>query len=245
MFKKIIPTLAIAALALVSCGSASEDPAPTPAPSTGGGSVSVSGKFTKNVLIEDYTGTWCGYCPRVAYGIEQVQAQTTKSVAVAIHRGNDPYNFAAASVLEQQINLTGYPTAMLNRKTTWTYPEPNNVNQVVSLTGGNADLGLALTPTVTGTNLNLDVKVKFAADMTNLKLVVYVLENGLIYNQTNYTSYYGGTATINGFTHDNVLRGTLTDILGDTMAGATTNGTTWSKTFTTTLPATVSNAANF
>jgi hypothetical protein len=132
---------------------------------------------------------------------------------------------------------------MLNRKTTWTYPEPSNVNQVVSLTGNNADLGISMKPTLSGTTLSLDVNVKFAADMSNLKLVVYVLENNLIYNQTNYTSYYGGTATITGFQHDNVLRGTLTDILGDTMTGTTTNGSTWTKTFTAQMPAAVTNSA--
>ena len=28
-----------------------------------------SGLFKKHVLIEDYTGTWCVYCARVAYAI--------------------------------------------------------------------------------------------------------------------------------------------------------------------------------
>ena len=32
---------------------------------------STSGLFKKHVLIEDYTGTWCGYCARVAYAIER------------------------------------------------------------------------------------------------------------------------------------------------------------------------------
>ena len=81
--------------------------------------------FNKRVLIEDYTGTWCQYCPRVSYAISQVRLQTTDAVVVAIHRGSDPYNFAAASTLETIIGLTGYPTGMLNRKTEWNYPENN------------------------------------------------------------------------------------------------------------------------
>ena len=75
--------------------------------------------FNKRVLIEDYTGTWCQYCPRVSYAISQVRLQTSDAVVVAIHRGNDPYNFAAASALETMIALQGYPTGMLNRKTEW------------------------------------------------------------------------------------------------------------------------------
>lgn len=244
MFKKMFPALAIVALALVSCGGGSNEPDPAPAPTpTPGGGTTTTGKFTKRVLVEDYTGTWCGYCPRVAYAIEQLQNATTLSVPVAIHRGNDPYNYAAASVLEAQIGLTGYPTAMLNRKTTWSSPEPSYINQAKNLTGNDANLGLALKSTLTNGTINLDVKVKFATDMTNLKYVVYILENGLVYNQTNYTSYYGGTATIVGFTHDNVLRANFTNLLGDDIVGNTSNGSTWTKTFTQAMPTTVTNSS--
>lgn len=244
MFKKIIPTLALAfSVALVSCGGSSEDPtpAPTPTPPAGGGTV--AGKFTKNVLIEDYTGTWCGYCPRVAHAIDQVFAQNISAVAVAIHRGNDPYNFADASVLEAQIGLQGYPTAMLNRKTTWNSPEPSYINQVKNLTGTDANLGIAMKPSINNGNLNLDVKVKFASDMSGLKLVVYLLENDLIYNQSNYTSYYGGASTLVGFEHDNVLRASLTNILGDSMTGTTTAGTVWTKNFSLAIPTNISNSS--
>lgn len=182
-------------------------------------------KFARNVLIEDYTGAWCGYCPRVAYGIEQVALATDKAVTVAIHRGNtdpngsnhDPYNFSAGA-LENIINLQGYPTAMLNRTTEWTYPEPSNVSQVVAIANTDADVGLALTPTLNGSDIVIDVKIKFGSlSSSNAKLVVYILEDDLIYDQVNYTSYYGGTSVISNFEHDHVLRACLTDLLGDTI----------------------------
>ena len=185
-------------------------------------------KFAKNVLIEDYTGAWCGYCPRVAYGIEQVELATDRAVTVAIHRGNtnpsgtnhDPYNFNAAT-LEDIINLEGYPTAMLNRTTTWTYPEPSNVNQVVGLAEDGADVGLALTPTLSENTISLDVKIKFGTEtVINPKLVVYVLEDDLYYDQVNYTSYYGGSSVISNFEHDNVLRACVTDLLGSEIPSA-------------------------
>lgn len=185
-------------------------------------------KFAKNVLIEDYTGTWCGYCPRVAYGIELVLAETDNAVPVAIHRGStnpssgsyDPYNFNAG-VLEDMIDLQGYPTAMLNRTIEWSYPEPSNVDQAVNLTSGDADLGLALSPVINGNNISIDVNVKFGGlfSSNNIKLVVYVLEDDLIFNQTNYTSYYGGASTLVNFEHDHVLRASLTSLLGDTIPG--------------------------
>ena len=181
-------------------------------------------RFNQNVLIEDYTGTWCGYCPRVSHAIDLVNQQTSEAVVVAIHRGStdpnsssyDPYNFPAGS-LEDLINLQGYPTAMLNRTTEWNYPEPNNVNQVIDLTSGPADVGLALSPSLDGFEMSIDVKVKFGGQFSDSEanLVLYVLEDGLFFDQTNYTSYYGGSSVISNFEHNHVLRASLSNLRGD------------------------------
>ena len=211
-------------------------------------------RFKKNVLVEDYTGTWCGQCPRVAYGIELVEQQTDQAVIVAIHRGStssssstyDPYNYPAGA-LENMINLSGYPTAMLNRTTEWNYPEPSNVNQVVNLTGNQAELGLAIAPTFTGNTMNIDVNVKFGEDYSSssLKLVVYILEDGLFFNQVNYTSYYGGASVLTNFEHNHVLRGVLTNILGDAIpANETGTESIYTRTFSVDVPTNVSNSSN-
>ncbi|MQP25511.1 Omp28-related outer membrane protein [Flavobacterium sp. LMO8] len=204
-------------------------------------------KFNKRVLIEDFTGTWCGYCPRVAYAIDLVNQETNDAVVVAIHRGNDPYNFSAAGALESQIGLTGYPTAMLNRTTEWNYPETatTSINQAVNLTSGvNPKVGVAMTTTTSGSSASVQVNVKFGSNFSNLKLVVYALENNLIYDQTNYTSYYGGSSVISDFEHDHVLRAVLsTSILGETITGSTNLNDEFSKTFNYNIPGNV-NAAN-
>lgn len=181
-------------------------------------------RFNQNVLIEDYTGTWSGYCPRVSHAIDLVNQQTSEAVVVAIHRGStdpnnssyDPYNFSA-EVLENLINLQGYPTAMLNRTTQWNYPEPNNVNQVIDLTSEPADVGLAISPSLDGDIMSIDVKVKFGGEFSDseAKLVLYVLEDGLFYDQTNYTNYYGGSSVISNFEHNHVLRASLSNLRGD------------------------------
>src|SRR5690606_22782994 len=59
-------------------------------------------KFTKRILIEDFTGTWCGYCPRVMYALENLANQTEDMVMIGIHRfqksnpsayGYDPFTY--------------------------------------------------------------------------------------------------------------------------------------------------------
>lgn len=204
--------------------------------------------FNKRVLIEDFTGTWCQFCPRVSYAIELVEAQTSDVTVVALHRGSsDPYNFAGAATLETQIGLTGYPTARLNRNTEWNYPETasTSVNQAVNLTTGvNPKLGLAMETTTAGGTSTVTVKVKFGKSFNNLKVVVYALEDNLIYNQTNSTTYYSGANPIVGFQHNHVVRAVLSSsILGENITGSTNLADEFSKTFTYTIPSGV-NASN-
>lgn len=211
-------------------------------------------KFNQNVLIEDYTGTWCGYCPRISYAIDLVKEQTSNAVVVAIHRGStnpssgsyDPYNYSAGA-LENLIGLEGYPTGMLNRITEWIYPEPNNVSQVVNLTSDQSDVGLALSPTLNGNTMNIDVNVKFGGQFSasNAKLVVYVLEDGLEFNQTNYTSYYGGGNVIPNFEHNHVLRASLTNLLGDQIpASEYSADNVYQVNFNGAVPSNVANTEN-
>ena len=211
-------------------------------------------KFTKNALIEDYTGTWCQFCPRVSHAIDLVNGQTNEAVVVAIHRGStnpasgtyDPYNFNAG-VLENMINLTGYPTAMLDRTTDWNFPEPNNVAQVIGLTGDDADIGLAMVPTLSGNNVSVEVKVKFGGDLsnTNLRVVLYLLEDGLQYNQINGTSYYSGVNPLVNFVHNHELREAYTNLLGDQIpVGDIVAEQEYTTTITGTLPASIENINN-
>ncbi|TGD58018.1 Omp28-related outer membrane protein [Flavobacterium humi] len=225
-------------LAATSC---SKDDAPESTGSTPVNDDPISGMFQKNVLIEDYTGTWCGWCPRVAYSIQQVENVTTKSVAVAVHGGSasEPMRYTGSL----PIDIQGYPTGMLDRTVEWVYPENTHINQAKNLAKNNSGLGLAMNSTVSGGTIDLNVKIKFAQDVTNAKLVVYLVEDNLVYDQTNYTSYFGGGATIANFDHDNVLRQTLTSITGDALTG-TTASQTITKNFNLPIPANVTNAAN-
>ncbi|MEE1897591.1 Omp28-related outer membrane protein [Flavobacterium rakeshii] len=208
--------------------------------------------FKKRLLIEDYTGTWCGYCPRVAHAIELVKDQTENVVAVAIHRASlspasanyDPYTYDSTE-LENLLGAAGYPKGYLNRFTKWQALENNNIAQAVNLTQGeNPKLGLALSSTVDNGNINIDVNVKFGKDFNELKLVVYVLENGLIHEQHNYTTFYGGDDVLEDFEHNHVLRECITPLLGEAITGNLTIANTFTKSFNVPVPANVENAAN-
>jgi hypothetical protein len=202
----------------------------------------IPGKFLKNVLIEDYTGTWCQFCPRVLYGLEKVENEGLNAYPVSIHRtiatSFDPFNFPAAA-LEQIYGITGYPTAMLNRKTLW--DNETITTEVKNQIKPNSNLGIALNSTVTSGNIDLDVNIKFVENFSNLKLVVYILEDGLNYNQTNATSFFGGQNPIVNLEHNHVLRTCLTDLVNGEPLTGTTNGATITKNFSIAMPSNISN----
>lgn len=207
----------------------------------------ISGYFKKRVLIEDYTGTWCGNCTRVSYAIEQVKAQNDKVVTVAIHNGNDPYHFAGIAPLKNLIlpnSPLALPVSRLNRMIVWTFPEPTNVQEAINLTGNNSGLGIAMNSSIENGNINLDVNVKFALNYTNLKLVVYLLEDELVHFQRNYTTYYDNVNPIANYVHNHVLRASMTDILGEAILGNTSAGSSFSKNFSIPVPSNIANAAN-
>ncbi|SEB98365.1 Outer membrane protein Omp28 [Tenacibaculum sp. MAR_2009_124] len=198
--------------------------------------------FQKFALIEDYTGNWCGWCPRVSYAIEKVSEQTDYIVTVAAHlANNDPMENDYSRALASAFNVDGFPTAYVDRKDTWTYPEPQNLTQVTKLTENGVPSGIKLTSNVTDTEMKVNVSVKFGNSVRkNLKLTVFALEDGIVLKQANYTDFYGGVDEINDFVHDHVLRHSFTNVLGDAIASSeTVKGTIFEKEFKADIPASI------
>jgi len=226
---------------LLSCGGGDDDSFPE---ENNPDTPIATSKFTKKVLIEDFTGTWCGWCPRVSFGIEKVEEQTDQTVTVAIHRGStDPYHFGESNI--GSLDEGSYPTAKLNRNILWNYPEPENVTQIIHLTNQVAQLGLSINSTLSGNTLTIDVNTTFETNLSETKQVVYLVEDNLNYDQTNYTEYYNGVSTISNFEHDNVLRKVLTNIFGDAIPSSESKkDNEYLANYDLTIPSQVTNVNN-
>ena len=193
--------------------------------------------YTQKPLVEDYTGAWCGWCPRIAHSIELVEAETDNAIPVAIHNG-DSMTYEFESQLRSYFGVDVFPTAKVNR-IDWRYPEYDNTAQVTALAENGSDVGLAISSTRTGNGLSINVSAKFSLTHTEpLKLVVCLLEDGLHETQTNYTSFYGGNSTIPNMEHNHVLRKIYTNLLGDAIPSTDTGmGDTYTRNFSVTIPA--------
>lgn len=205
--------------------------------------ISTDKGFVKNVLIEDYTGTWCGNCPRVNYAIEQAKIVSDKIVSVGVHFA-DEMQMVNVNELTDEFGITAYPTAKLNRVHNWDTPE-TNIEGATNYTGFGAPLGLAIDSQINNNTIHATIEVGFQNTLTeDLKLVLYLTEDGLIYDQENYTSYFGGESIIVDFEHNDVLRAVYTPVLGETIpSGETTEGNSYFYEITKEIPASVSDTS--
>lgn len=178
----------------------------------------------RKVVLEDYTGTWCGYCPSVAAAIVDAHAASEHIAAIAIHEtansNPDPFHFPQVDLLKAEFGVTGLPAARINRTTTWT--DPYEIGEVTAIAGQETNLSIALNSQISGNNLNVEVKVIFEeGSLPGDKLVLYLTEDGLIHDQTNYydndptSPFYQMGNPIPDFVHNEVLRLSLSDIFGD------------------------------
>jgi len=172
------------------------------------------GDYKTNVLVEDLTGTWCGYCPRPAFKLAELKKTNSQLIVVASHGGRDwePMLNPKHNDLATAFQINGYPYVQLNRKDKWN----EQISKITELTPISSKIGLAIESSLSERTLSVNIKAKFSEDFVGLKYVIYVLENDLIYDQANYADFgYGADNPIVGFKHDHVLRKTLTAILGD------------------------------
>lgn len=179
----------------------------------------------RKVVIEDYTGTWCGFCPAVAVAIDDAREATEHVAVVAIHKTSstipDPMDFTRIQELQDMFGIdNGFPKAQLNRTTSWVNPYP--MDRVLSNAGNDTDVAIGINSELTGSNLSVKVKVVYEnGSGPGDKLVVYLLENGIVSPQENYFNetpghpYEGLGNPILDYVHNDALRNSLSDLFGD------------------------------
>ena len=168
------------------------------------GSLSVYGAgegYDQMVVLEDATGTWCGWCPA---GIEMLKVArekyADKIIPIGVHYGDDMAINSYAGFLSAYVS--GYPTVVVNRSFTVgpTSYSSTQMNSVLKSIINKA--------TAVKSYADLDLYVKSSEDQTQAEVVVssefifdtqvphyysfVIIEDGVgPYDQTNY--YAGGS----------------------------------------------------
>lgn len=117
-------------------------------------------QFVSRVLVEEYSGTWCGNCPRILYGTELLKEQTDKAVSVQIHLfGGDPFISSSGNSLASAQGVNGVPTGKINRTLNWSGPQYQNVSQVINEIKPSSQVGLAINTSLVSNALTVSVKM--------------------------------------------------------------------------------------
>ena len=193
-------------------------------------------KIQRKVLVEEATGTWCGYCPQGAYYLEKLVHEYPDTViAMAIH-GNDPMESVAGNEILTSFGITGFPSGMVDRKL---YEGKDKLTLSAS-DWGNKVLNRINTPTPIEVEIDsvvLDKNDNVFRVYANYELIgklrgdysvnAYVLEDEIISEQANYFSgadasqfpedfpYCDLPDKIVDFEHNHVLRASSNGALGN------------------------------
>ncbi len=200
--------------------------------------------FKHHVLVEEYSGTWCGNCPRILYGVDLLKQQTDKAIVVSTHLFNgDPFITTKTNNLAAQQGVSGVPDGFINRTTRWNGPQYQNVSQVISNIQASAPAGIAINTTLSSNNITISVKVSYAQPLTGAaKLTVYLVEDKLLHTQSNYSSnLYGGQSSIPNFQYNGVIKDVISSISGDPIGSS---GSINEKTYSLAVPGNVANVNN-
>jgi hypothetical protein len=157
----------------------------------------VSSLVQHNVLIEEGTGTWCGWCPRGAVAMAYMTATYPSDfVGIAVHNG-DPMTVSA---YDAAANFSGFPGCNVERTLL-----DQSVSQAAFESYYNARKVLVVPASVNVTNtwnystraISATVTAHFVTTFAaaNYRLAIVVVEDDVTgtasgYNQTNY--YAGG-----------------------------------------------------
>ena len=203
----------------------------------------------RNVVLEDYTGTWCGFCLKALVAIDAVKELTEHISVIAIHENGsnpDPMHFPQIDDLQAEFDVPdAFPQTQMNRTVKWNaFPGTNDydLDVVTSIAGLETDLSIAISSQISGSTLSVDAKViyKNGAEPGD-KLVVYLLESGIIADQANYfnsdpnSPYFGMGNPIVDFVHNDALRNSLSGLFGDNIP-ETAPYEEYKKTYTFSVP---------
>ncbi|MCB0504053.1 MAG: Omp28-related outer membrane protein [Cyclobacteriaceae bacterium] len=195
--------------------------------------ISAEKQKNRKVLIEEFTGEWCGWCPQAAYNLDQLVQSDPNVLTVGIHNG-DGLAYANEALIRNSFGINYFPSGIVGRVYLGQevgFNDPvlsNDVLEEVDRQINKEEVlaGISIASSYTGGEAFVDVNVKFYQTIDEeVNITIYLIENEVVSgSQENYFSGYSGyetspfynlPGTIEDYEHNYVLRKAGTDALGD------------------------------
>lgn len=208
-------------------------------------SITTSQPLNKNVVLEEYTGIHCTYCPQGHAIAASILADNPgRAAVIAIHQGSfaspsagEPdYRTSFGDPLAAQTGLTGYPSGTVNRhvfsgtttalgRGDWTAS-----SDIILQQPSPVNVGIETSVDTVTRELTVEVELYYTANSTvpTNYINVALIQSHIFGPQT------GGGAG-NNYEHMHMLRHLITGQWGDPVS-VTTQGTLVQRTYTYTIP---------
>lgn len=155
----------------------------------------------RNVVVEEFTGTGCGWCPRGLIGMEKLRkAYGDRFVGIGLHQYNSSDAMYIASGNYAKINFTGAPSCRINRGDELD-PYYGSSSSILNDFAAEMEKPSLAKVSVSGiidsamTKVDAKAEVEALLDNSNYTLEFVVIGDSLIgtgsaWNQANYYSQY-------------------------------------------------------
>lgn len=210
----------------------------------------------KNVVLEEFTGIYCGYCPQGhAIANDIAEANPNDVVVINIHtggyanpQGNDPdFRTPFGADIAGQSNLTGYPAGTVNRQvfaglgmnsggTAMSRSNWTSASNTVLGEASYVNVALEGTIDVNTRVLTVDVETYFSGVApSSVNLNVALLQNHIAGTQSGASGNPDQVLEDGQYEHNHMLRHLLTGQWGEAIS-TTTQGSTATGQYTYTIP---------
>jgi len=192
--------------------------------------------FNRGVFVEEFTGTWCGYCPRGAFYLDSLKHHMPDNAIVVSWHNSDQMTYSpnGEATMAQTWGISGYPNVLVNR---WDYLgnigaggqfwsiDDELYTGVIKPSAESMPIinfsleNIQYNPTTRTVEFDMHISPRIGAqfipreDTTEYRYVIVLTEDSLIYSQTNYFSQWANP--IPKFRHDDVARQTVGDVRGN------------------------------
>ncbi|MCB2204510.1 Omp28-related outer membrane protein [bacterium] len=187
---------------------------------------------TRTVLLEQFTGTWCQWCPYGAEEIDSVLILYPNARAIAYHQG-DPMSTSNGDNVIAHLLVSSYPSGAIDRRL-WNTPQGLGIaisrSYWRSAVSVRDTISSPMSIGVSGTYhqdtrlINATVTLNALSAMSGeYYLNIILTEDGLNYAQKKNVN--GNVVTLNPYYHKRVVRDMITGWVGDqlTTTGFTAN----------------------
>ncbi len=212
----------------------------------------------KNVVLEEFTGIHCGYCPDghvVAQGISSNNPGDVVLVNIHVgsyaapNAGEPDFRTSWGDGIKNQANVSGYPAGTVNRHdytsqgwdqsggTAMSRGNWSDASNDILSNGSYVNVAAQSSIDVSTRELTVNVEAYFTGTGTGAdKLNVFLLQNNVEGPQSNGAVYNPSAILPNGnYNHQHMLRHLLTGQWGDDIT-TTTSGSFYSNTYTYNIP---------